>query len=71
MTFEIEATSDPMVHVANIRRLLEQTAEHARADVKQVEDRSAKALFETTAEVLLGLAHAYEDYEQKSEDAWR
>jgi hypothetical protein len=28
-------------------------------------------LFETTAEVLIGLTKAYEDYENRSEEAWR
>lgn len=31
----------------------------------------AKALFETSAEVLIGLRKAYEDYEQGSESAWK
>ena len=71
MTFEVRRSADPKFHATNIRKLLEQTAEHARADVAQVEDPQAKALFETTAEVLLGLAHAYADYEEKNEEAWR
>ena len=30
-----------------------------------------KAMFETTAEVLIGLMTAFRHYEQKSESAWR
>jgi hypothetical protein len=31
----------------------------------------AQALFETAAEVLTGLVKAFDDYEKKSEEAWR
>jgi hypothetical protein len=34
------------------------------------DDPQFKALFETSAEVLIGLAQAFRDYEQKSEPAW-
>jgi len=71
MTFEVQQSSDPRLHAANIKKLLSETAEHARADVEQVQDPLARALFETTAEVLAGLVHAYEHYEEKSEAAWR
>ena len=46
-------------------------AEHARQDVGKVSEPKAQALFETTAEVCLGLATAFEHYEQQSEPAWR
>lgn len=35
----------------------------------KISDPKAQALFETTAEVLLGLAKTFEDFEQKSEKA--
>jgi hypothetical protein len=62
---------DPRHHTANIKRMLEDTAQHAREDVAKVEDPKAKALFETTAEVLGGLRKAYDDFEKKNEGAWR
>jgi hypothetical protein len=71
MTFAVRQTSDAMAHVRNIRDLLNQTAEHCRADVEQVDEPQARALFETTAEVLIGLMRAYEHYEQGTEAAWR
>jgi hypothetical protein len=43
----------------------------ARQDVGKVSEPKAQALFETTAEVCLGLATAFEHYEQQSEPAWR
>jgi hypothetical protein len=51
--------------------MLKDTAAHAREDVAKISDPKAQALFETSAEVLLGLAKAFEDFEQKSETAWR
>jgi FtsP/CotA-like multicopper oxidase with cupredoxin domain len=39
--------------------------------VSKISDPKAQALFETSAEVLLGLANAFEDFEQKREEAWK
>ena len=44
---------------------------HLREDVGKVTDPKAQALFETAAEVLTGLVKAFDDYENKSEAAWR
>ena len=62
---------DPHTHSANIREMLTNVIEHAREDINKVDDPSARALFETTTEVLIGLRTAYEHFEQKSEAAWR
>jgi hypothetical protein len=45
--------------------------EQARADVAKSSDPRTEALFETTAEVLLGLCKAFEDFEQRREMAWK
>jgi hypothetical protein len=37
----------------------------------KVDDPRAKALFETSAEVLTGLVTAFEHYDNKSEPAWK
>jgi hypothetical protein len=50
---------------------LQQDVDHLRRDVEKVGDPQAKAMFETAAEVLLGLKKAFADYEQKNEAAWR
>jgi hypothetical protein len=63
--------NDPRHHSANLRQMLTDVINHARADVKKVNDAKAQALFETTAEVLTGLRKAYDDYEQKNEEAWK
>jgi len=51
--------------------MLHDVVQHAREDVDKVDDPRAKALFETTAEVLTGLVNAYEHFERRSEPAWR
>jgi hypothetical protein len=42
-----------------------------RGTIPQVEDRQAKAMFETGAEVLGGLRQAFADYAEGSEQAWQ
>ncbi|HEX5439702.1 MAG TPA: hypothetical protein VFW76_02380 [Ktedonobacterales bacterium] len=65
-----EATPDPHYHAANIMRMLRDVRNHARSDTQLVNDPKARALFETTAEVLGGLITAYEHYQQDA-PAWR
>lgn len=63
--------SDPRHHTAKLKKMLTDVIEHAREDVSKVKDPKAEALFETTVEVLSGLRKAYEDFEQRNEDAWK
>ena len=50
---------------------MRQLIEHLREDVGKVAEPKAQALFETSEEVLAGLVKAFDDYEKKSEAAWR
>jgi len=70
-TIQTERSADPRQHTANIKRMLNEVANHVRQDVDRVDDPKAQALFETTAEVLRGLITAYEHYEGRTENAWR
>jgi hypothetical protein len=63
--------TDPRHHTVKIKDLLLEAAQHARDDVDKVQDPRARALFETTSEVLKGLVAAYEHLETKSETAWK
>ena len=63
--------SDPRYHAVRIRAQMDAVRRHAHEDAGKVDDASAKALFETTAEVLGGLIAAYEHYERGTEPAWR
>jgi hypothetical protein len=62
---------EPRHHTAKILQMLHAVIKHVREDIGKVDEPKAQALFETTAEVLKGLATAYEHYEAKSEPAWR
>ena len=62
--------ADPCYHTHNIRRLLKELSDHCREDVGKIDEPRAQALLETTAEVVDGLAKAYEHYEAKAEPAW-
>jgi hypothetical protein len=62
---------DPRHHTQKMRRRLNETIEHLRADIAKVDDPQFKAMFETAAEVLGGLMKAFQHYEQKNEAAWK
>jgi hypothetical protein len=64
-------TSDPRAHVANIQQMLTELIDHAREDIDKVSEPKAQELFETAAEVLIGLRTAFEHYERGSEKAMR
>jgi hypothetical protein len=52
--------TDPRHHTAKIKRMLEDTITHLRADENKVTNPRAQALFETSSEVLVGLVTAFE-----------
>lgn len=62
--------ADPRRHTEKIRGLLEGLIDHLRDDVSKVSEPRAQVLFETTAEVLLGLKTAFEHYEAGTEAAF-
>ena len=68
-------TSNPIVEpgerIGQIRHKLLDLVQQTRSEVDHVDEPRARALFETTAEVLEGLAKAYKDYGEGSEAAWR
>ena len=62
---------NPRHHTAQRAARLEETIAHLREDVQKVDEPQAKAMFETSAEVLQGLVKAFRDYDSKTEAAWR
>jgi hypothetical protein len=64
-------SSDPREHSRNIQSALQEIADHIRKDIGKVDDPQAKALFETSAEVINGSVTAFTHYEEKSEDPWK
>jgi hypothetical protein len=63
--------TDALHHTAHIKGLLDELARHCREDVSKVAEPKAQALFETTAEVLIGLRTAYDHYERGEEEGMR
>jgi hypothetical protein len=63
--------ADPTTHVRKIRQMLVDVAEAARAEMGNIDEPKAQAMLETSAEVLQGLAHAFEDYERGIEVVWK
>jgi hypothetical protein len=63
--------TNPIHHTQKIKAQLHQLINHLREDIEKVTDPKAQALFETSAEVLGGLAKAFDDFEKKSEPAWQ
>ena len=68
---ENENTSNPLKHTSNVKKELSALIEHLRSDITKMDDLSARALFEVSAEVLSALEKAFTDYEQKNEAAWK
>jgi hypothetical protein len=66
-----ESSSDPCVHTQNIRKMLTELVDHLRKDLDKVSEPKAQALFETSAEVLIGLRTAFEHYERGNEKGMR
>lgn len=62
--------SSPVHHTHQVKERLQSLMDHLREEVANIDEPQAKALFETTAEVLGGLHQAFEDYERKNEAAW-
>jgi hypothetical protein len=63
--------SDPRHHTANIKGMLNEAARHCREDIGKITEPKAQALFETTAEVLMGLVTAYDHYDAGVEKGMR
>ena len=65
------AENNPIHHTQKIKVQMRQLIDHLREDVGKIAEPKAQALFETSAEVLTGLVKALDDYEKKTEAAWR
>ena len=71
MTMKPISENNPVHHTRKLKVQFRQLIGHLREDVGKVAEPKAQALFETSAEVLIGLVKAFEDYEKKNEVAWR
>ena len=58
-------------HTRNLKQTLGEVQRHLREDITGVTDPAARAMFETSAEVLGALIKTYDDYESRKETAFR
>ena len=68
---KLSSKNNPIHHTQKMKARMSQLIEHLREEVGKITEPQAHALFETSAEVLTGLVKAFDDYEEKSEAAWR
>ena len=66
-----ETSRDARVHTAKLRGEMQQLVDHLRRDINVVDEPHAKAMFETSAEVLLGLMKTFQDYDTGKEAAFQ
>lgn len=69
-TFKVIKSNDPKEHAQTIQEYIYELKIYCHKEIKLISDPKAKALFETTAEVLGGLEKAYSDYQSQNEGAW-
>jgi hypothetical protein len=62
---------DPKFHTRRLGAQLDELVTHLREDAEQVNEPKAQALFETAAEVVLGLRTAFKHYEEGGEQAMK
>jgi hypothetical protein len=55
-------------HVVKVRGMLNAVMRHCREGMEQAADPKAQAFFESTAELLDGLIHAYSRYERELDE---
>ena len=63
-------STDPKEHAQHIEDQITSLRNLCHEEAWLVMDPKAKALFETTKEVLSGLEKAFSDYQSENEEAW-
>lgn len=58
-------------HATYIKDEISDLVLHLRRDILKVNDPRTKALCEVSADVLVGLRKAFDDYEKENEAAWK
>lgn len=70
---ELQHTNNPnpLEHAKNLEDILSSLKSLMRSEIGVFHDPKAKALLETSAEVLGGLEKAFHDFVMKDEDVWK
>jgi len=62
---------NPSPYIRQYKHQLDELTHKLREDLQQINEPQARALMETSAEVLQGLYRAFDDYQEKDEAAWQ
>jgi hypothetical protein len=62
---------NPTPYIQQFKHQFDELTHKLRQDLQQIDEPQARALMETSAEVLQGLYKAFDDYEGKTEPAWK
>lgn len=71
MEFEKIQTHNSLEHAKNIEDILGSLKSLCKSEIQVFHDPKAKALLETSADVLGGLEKAFHDFLSKEDDAWK
>ena len=71
MNKTINQKNDVKYHTQKIQSMFQELIDHLRDDIEKINEPQAKAMFETSAEVLIGLKKTFEHYEKEQEKAWQ
>jgi hypothetical protein len=71
MSISTVESTDVKRHSSNVQHGLTDLVKLVRNDIDQVKEPRFQAMLETTAEVLIGLRKAFEDYSEGKEKVWR
>jgi hypothetical protein len=71
MEFSKIPSPNPTEHAKNIEDILGSLKLLCRSEIHVFHDPKAKALLETSAEVLNGLEKAFHDFVSKDDDTWK
>lgn len=58
-------------HTDNVYRMMNALVQHLRQDIEKLDNMQEKAIFEVSAEVMIGLMKAFDDFKKKNEAAWQ
>lgn len=62
---------DPNPYIKEYKHQFDELTHKLRRDLQQIDEPQARALMETSAEVIRGLSKAFNDYQGKTEPAWK
>lgn len=66
----LETRREALHHTRKMKSALGEIKNHLREDIGRIHEPQARAIFETSAEVIDGLSKGGDDYERQGGPAW-